>query len=65
MIGRRVVIVASPALKAMKMRNAVGRKGSIVEIKPNHKGAFIKFDKPYLDEEEWYIPRESLRLLTE
>ena len=45
----------------MKLGKLAGRTGIVVEIAKNGHGMFVKLDKPYLGEDEWYIPKESIQ----
>lgn len=59
MAFERVTIIPSTELAAWRLRRLIGRTGTVVEFHP--KGAFVKLDKPYLEEDEWLIPRASLQ----
>lgn len=65
MAGELVQIVPSKELLVMRMKRVIGRQGLLVEWVPNKRGAYIKLFKPYQEEEEWYIPRESIQIVHE
>lgn len=60
-----VRIVNSDELSEMKLMPISGRIGRVVEVRINGKGnvfgAWVElFGKPYLDEQEWFIPIKSI-----
>lgn len=61
LINHAVRIVRSSELVDMKLGKLAGRTGIVVEIAKNGHGMFVKLDKPYLGEDEWYIPKESIQ----
>ena len=61
LINHAVRIVRSRELVDMKLGKLAGRTGIVVEIAKNGHGMFVKLDKPYLWEDEWYIPKESIQ----
>ena len=61
LINHAVRIVRSRELVDMKLGKLAGRTGIVVEIAKNGHGMFVKLDKPYLGEGEWYIPKESIQ----
>lgn len=63
MVGETVNIIASPALSALKLKELVGKQGTIVEIGCHKHGAYVRLEKPYLNELEWFIPNESLQIV--
>lgn len=63
MIGKIVEIIASTALSEIRLNDLAGTRGTVVEIGPHNNGAYIKLDEPYLNEEEWFIPNESIQII--
>ena len=63
-VGDEVEIVPSEELAEMYLMALVNVKGVIKEIvtgsKGNIRGCWVELSVPYLDEQEWYIPKESL-----
>ena len=61
-----VTIAASNELAEMKLNDLIGREGSVVKAlycKDGHtiRGAWVELlGEPYMNEKEWYIPRESI-----
>lgn len=61
MTGRKVRITTSVELREMRLHALVGRSGVIVARNDSGKGYFVLLDKPYQDEQEWYIPAVSIQ----
>lgn len=64
-IGDIVTVIPSVTLTECRLDDLIGRKGEILEVcyrkDGSIKGAWIELKgEPYLDEEEWYIPTNSL-----
>lgn len=64
--GDIVKVVASEELSEMKLMPISGKIGRVVETRINRKGtvfgAWVElFGKPYLDEQEWFIPVKSIK----
>lgn len=61
-----VTIAASEELSEMKLNDLIGRKGKVAEVlycKDGRtvRGAWVELlGKPYLNEQEWYIPNKSI-----
>lgn len=58
---QRVKIVPSVELTKWKLKSLVGRTGCVVEN--GEKGEWVKLDKPYQDEQEWFVPNKSLQIV--
>lgn len=63
-----ITIVESDELAEIRLTDLVGRKGKIVQ--PHYilahplklKGAWVELEgKPYMGEQEWYIPEKSIK----
>lgn len=63
MIGTIIEIITSEELERMRLHALVGRTGTIVCKAVNGKGYFVSLHKPYQNEEEWYIPIPSIRII--
>ena len=65
-LGNTILILPSEELARMQLMELAFRNGEIVEIRGNRNGIFGAWVKlegdPYLDEEEWFIPVESISL---
>ena len=63
-VGSIVTIRPSEALKAAKLARMIGREAEIVEVLTStdrlNKGYNVKLTEPYLGEELWFIPVESI-----
>lgn len=64
-INDKVAIVPSVTLTEARLEDLIGRTGTIVELcyraDGTVRGAWIALDgDPYLEEQEWYIPINSL-----
>lgn len=57
-IGDGVTIHTCPELVALKLNELDGRSGVVCGIA--HKGYYIYFDTPYLNEVEWFIPEQAV-----
>lgn len=66
MLGQTIQIITSPELLEWKLGKLVGRTGVIVAIEPHRKtkGYWVALDNPYANESEWFIPLQSLQILT-
>ena len=63
MIGKTINIIASAALSEIRLDDLIGAKGVIVENGPHNNGAYVKLERPYLNEEEWFIPKDSIQIV--
>lgn len=65
--GCRVEIIPSTELNDLKLSDLIGGKGRISEVVQSvlnpATGCWVKFDKPYENESEWYIPIISIKLI--
>lgn len=59
-----VTIIPSEELKKMKLRNLIGYVGTIAAKSTDGKGFFVTLNIPYMGEKDWYIPKESIELIT-
>lgn len=62
-----VTIIPSVTLTETRLEDLIGREGTIVELcyrkDGTIRGAWISLiGDPYLDEQEWYIPSNSISL---
>ena len=66
MLGRKIQIVSSPQLFAWKLEKLVGREGKIIlkELHKRNRGYWIALNVPYANEIEWFIPIESIQLIS-
>lgn len=66
MLGQKIQIITSPELLAWKLGKLIGRIGVIVANEPHNKqkGYWVALDRPYANESEWFIPIQSLQILT-
>ena len=66
MLGRKIQIVASPELAAWKLGKLAGREGKIASTEPHkrNKGCWVALNTPYANEIEWFIPIESIQLIS-
>lgn len=66
MLGRKIQIVPSPQLAAWKLEKLVGREGKIISKKlhERNKGYWVALNAPYTNEIEWFIPIESIQLIS-
>ena len=62
--GKRVTILPTRDLLEWKLRKLVGKEGTVVSdvVPGNVKGCWVKLDRPYRDEEEWFVPVNSLQI---
>lgn len=60
----RIRIKECPELCKMKLKDLVGRQGTVTEdLSENrikYKGGLVMLDEPYLDESLWFIPEEAV-----
>lgn len=66
-INDTVTIIPSSTLSEARLEDLIGRKGTVVEVNYRKdgtiRGAWVELDgQPYQDEQEWYIPSNSLML---
>lgn len=61
MENQRVKIVPSVELTKWKLNPLVGRTGCVVD--KGEKGKWVKLDKPYQNEQEWFVPNKSLQIV--
>lgn len=64
-INDKVKVIASPTMKEAMLDDLIGRTGIVVEVMTNklgiEHGAWIELDgEPFLEEQEWFIPCNSL-----
>lgn len=62
MIGKTITIIASAALSEIRLNDLVDAKGVVVANGPHNNGAYVKLERPYLNEEEWFIPSDSIQI---
>lgn len=60
-----ITIIPSITLQTAKLDGLVGRKGIVLELNYRQDGSFrgawiSLIGEPYLDEQEWFIPANSL-----
>lgn len=61
--GDTILIMPSCALKEMHMEQLVGIRAIITNVVKNNdtiRGCWVKLPRPFLNEEEWYIPYISM-----
>lgn len=61
--GDTILIMPSYALKEMHMEQLVGTRAIITNIVMNNntiRGCYVRLPRPFLNEEEWYIPYISM-----
>ena len=67
MVGDKIIVCYSKELEGLKLKCLVNHVGEIVEERTGEdqkfKGCFTIFREPYLEQEEWFIPSQSLKLL--
>lgn len=64
MIGKTVKIISSQPLTDLKLKKMVGREGVIVAQGTHNKGVYVRLHQPYMNEEEWFIPNQSIQLIS-
>lgn len=66
MLGQRIQIVASSELTKWNLNRLVGREGTISsEIQHDKvKGCWIILAYPFANESEWFIPIQSIQILS-
>jgi hypothetical protein len=66
MVGRKITIIASPLLKEWKLKRLIGRDGVIINKIQNQKtkGVWIRLNTPFADELEWFIPVQSVQIIS-
>ncbi len=62
MIGKQVRVIPSRALDELKLSALVGQEGEAVEIAKN--GVYVKFIQPFMESNEWFIPKESAQIVS-
>ena len=65
-INDKVTIIPSVTLTEIKLEDLIGREGNIVELCYRKDGGIrgawvILIGAPYLNEQEWYVPVDSLK----
>ncbi len=66
MVGRKITIIASPLLKEWKLKRLIGRDGVIINEIQNQKtkGVWVRLNTPFADELEWFIPVQSVQIIS-
>lgn len=66
MVGRKITIIASPLLKGWKLKRLIGRDGVIINKIQNQKtkGVWVRLNTPFADELEWFIPVQSVQIIS-
>lgn len=66
MVGRKITIIASPLLKEWKLKRLIGRDGVIINKIQNQKtkGVWVRLNTPFTDELEWFIPVQSVQIIS-
>ncbi len=66
MVGRKITIIASPLLKEWKLKRLIGRDGVIINKIQNQKtkGVWVRLNTPVADELEWFIPVQSVQIIS-
>ncbi|WP_195639806.1 KH domain-containing protein [Bacteroides stercoris] len=66
MVGRKITIIASPLLKEWKLKRLIGRDGVIINEIQNQKtkGVWVRLNNPFADELEWFIPVQSVQIIS-
>lgn len=66
MVGRKITIIASPLLKEWKLKRLIGRDGVIINKIQNQKtkGIWVRLNTPFADELEWFIPVQSVQIIS-
>ena len=63
-VGDRIKVTNSKELGGCGLFKLSGRKGTILEDLTDsarkNKGYIVKFDEPYFDDEEWFIPEDAV-----
>lgn len=62
MIGKQVRVIPSRALNELKLSALVGWEGEVVETAKN--GVYVKFIQPFMESNEWFIPKESAQIVS-
>lgn len=62
MIGKQVRVIPSRALDELKLAALVGQEGEVVEIAKN--GMYVKFLQPFMECNEWFVPKESAQIVS-
>ena len=66
MKNTNITIIGSNDLQEMKLTALDGKTGVIVEELTNegrkNKGFMVRLDEPYLSEEIWFIPFQSVKM---
>jgi hypothetical protein len=61
--GDTILIMPSCALEEMHMEQLVGTRTTITNVVTNNdtiRGCWVRLPRPFLNEEEWYIPYISM-----
>lgn len=66
MVVRKITIIASPLLKEWKLKRLIGRDGVIINKIQNQKtkGVWVRLNTPFADELEWFIPVQSVQIIS-
>ena len=66
MVGRKITIIASPLLKEWNLKRLIGRDGVIINKIQNQKtkGVWVRLNTPFADELEWFIPVQSVQIIS-
>ena len=66
MVGRKITIIASHLLKEWKLKRLIGRDGVIINKIQNQKtkGVWVRLNTPFADELEWFIPVQSVQIIS-
>lgn len=63
-VGSVITIKPSAALQLDRLTKLAGREAEVMEVMTSigriHKGYMVKLTEPYLGEEVWFIPQESI-----
>lgn len=66
MVGDKIIVCYSKELEGLKLKCLVNHVGEIVEERTGEnqkfKGCFVRFEKTFMDQEEWFIPIQSIKL---
>lgn len=67
MINQIIKIVDSKELRELKLEGLIGRMGRIIESldqsQRKNPGYIVEFTEPFQEEDEWFIPSQSIKTL--
>ena len=62
MIGKQVKVIPSNALNEIHLSALAGSEGEVMSVTDN--GMWVKFMHEFQDHNEWFIPKQSIQMVS-